>query len=106
MSEEKPIKPVPPEEALVILENAVRERLGDDWDDERDGWVVASKQPYMMRLTKGPTNMDFSVDLLGDVTIEEKSVVAGEDAARLVSWAFLLASLFIAFLIADIAGYI
>ena len=101
-----PIEPIPPAEARAILENVVRERLGKDWDDERDGWIVISKQDYMMRVTRGRTNMDFYVDLLGQVIIEEKPALAGEDAGRLVAWAFLLASLFIAALIARIAGYI
>ena len=105
-NESPPIKPIPPQEARQILENAVRERLGDDWDDERDGWIVISRQDYMMRLTRGRTNMDFYVDLLGKVIIEEKPALAGEDAGRLVAWVFLLASLFIAVLIARIAGYI
>ena len=109
MSEENvptPTEPIPPEQARVILEHTVHQRLGEDWDDERDGWVVVSQQDYAMRLTRDRTRIDFYVDLLGNVAIDEKEIFAGEDGGRLVAWTFLLASLFIALLIARIAGYI
>lgn len=98
--------PIPPEQARERLLQAVRERLGDDWDDARDGWIVVSAQDYMMRLTRGRVNVDFYVDLLGKVTVEEKEIEAGEDAGRLVAVTFLVLSLFIALVIARIAGYV
>ena len=100
------IEPIPSDKARRILEAAVRERLGDNWDDEQEGWVVVSGHDYMMRLTRGRTNIDFYVDLLGKVTVEEKETAAAEGAGRLVAWIVLLASLFIAMLIARIAGYL
>ena len=106
MSEANPPEPIPPEEARKILEKAIPERLGEDWDDERDGWIVISKQDYAVRLSRGRKNIDFYVDLVGELIVKESDVVAGEDAGRLVAWIFLLTSLFIALLIARIAGII
>lgn len=102
MTEEQPI--IPPEQARAILEAAIRERLGDDWQDDEDGWAVVSSHDYMARLTKGRVNLDFYVDLLGNVTVEQKPISPGQDIGRLFAWLMLLLSLGIAFLLARIAG--
>lgn len=100
------IDPIPPEEAHDILHNAIRERLGEDWNDEIRGWTIITGHNYMMRLTKGRKNIDFYVDLLGNVTIEEGEVNPAQTAGRLMAWMFLLGSLLLAMLIARIAGYV
>lgn len=97
---------IPPEEARAILEAAIRERLGDDWQDEEDGWVRLSGHDYMARLTRGRTNLDFYVDLLGNVTVEEKPISPGQDTGRLFAWMFLLLALVIALLLARIVGFL
>ncbi|NWF67586.1 MAG: hypothetical protein HXY40_00730 [Chloroflexi bacterium] len=98
------IEPIAPEEARLILDNAIQERLGVNWEDE--GWVLVSGNDFMARLTRKRTNVDFYVDLLGSVKIEEKEINAGQDLGRLAAWVFLIASLIIALLIARIAGYL
>jgi len=98
------IQPISPKQARAILEAAIRERLGDDWQDDEDGWVRVTGHDYMARLTRGRVNLDFYVDLLGNVTVEEKRINPGQDSGRLVAWLFLLLSLAIAFLLARIAG--
>jgi len=98
------IQPIPGEQARAILEQAIRERLGEHWDDEDSGWAVVTSHDYMARLNKGRVNMDFYVDLLGNVTVEEKTVSPGQDTGRLFAWMFLLLSLGIVFLLAKIIG--
>lgn len=98
------IKPIAPEEAQQILEAAIRERLGDDWQDEDSGWAVVTSHAYMARLNRGRTNVDFYVDLLGNVTVETNEINPVQDSGRLVAWLLLLLSLAIAFLLARIAG--
>lgn len=100
------IQPISPEKAREILEAAIRERLGDDWRDDEDGWVIVTGHNYMARLNKGRVNLDFYVDLLGNVTVEQKEINPGQDTGRLVAWMFLLLALAIAFLVARIAGAI
>jgi hypothetical protein len=100
------IQPIPGEEARAILEQAIRERLGDNWNDEDSGWAVVTSHDYMARLNRGRVNLDFFVDLLGEVTVEEKEVNAGQDTGRLFAWMFLLLSLGIAFLLAKSIGLI
>ncbi len=97
---------IPPEEARAILEAAIRERLGDHWQDEESGWAVITSHDYMARLNKGRTNLDFYVDLLGEVTIEEKEVSPGQEVGRLFAWMMLMLSLVIALLLARIAGFL
>lgn len=98
------IQPIPGAQARVILEQAIRDRLGPNWDQEDSGWAVVTSHDYMARLNKGRVNLDFYVDLLGNVSIEEKEVSPGQDTGRLFAWMFLLACLGIAFLLAKSIG--
>lgn len=98
------IQPIPAEQARALLEAAIRERLGADWEDDENGWMVITSHDYMARLNKGRVNLDFYVDLVGNVTVEEKEISPGQDTGRLFAWMMLLLSLGIAFLLARIAG--
>ncbi len=102
MSDE--LEPISAEQARAILEQAMRERLGDHW--QNDDWVLVTGHDYMARVTKGRRNLDFYVDLLGNVRVEEREVDPGQDSGRLIAWLILLLSLGIAFLLARIAGWI
>jgi hypothetical protein len=102
MTEE--IQPIPGDEARALLEQAIQERLGADWDAEDSGWAVVSSHDYMARLNKGRVNVDFYVDLLGNVMVEEKLVSPGQDTGRLFAWMFMLVMLGIVFLLAKIFG--
>lgn len=98
------IDPIPADQARALLNDAIRERLGPKWDDAESGWIVVSRHDYMARLTRGGTNMDFYVDLLGNVSIEEKEISPAQETGRIFAWMLLLGSLFIALLLAWIAG--
>lgn len=98
------VQPIPPEKAREILDNAIRERLGEDWDDPEYGWYLLSGHDYMARLTRGNKNIDFYVDLLGNVTVEEKELDPAQQVGRIVVWLFMLFSLIIAISIARIVG--
>lgn len=98
------IQPIPADQARAILNAAIKERLGDDWEDDEDGWVMVTGHDYMARLTKGRTNLDFYVDLLGNVTVEEKEITLPQDSGRLFAWIFLILSLGIIYLLAHIFG--
>ncbi|MCB9452174.1 MAG: hypothetical protein H6672_12095 [Anaerolineaceae bacterium] len=102
MSEE--LEPISPDEARTLLEDAIRERLGDHWEGEEFGWVRVTGHDYMARLTRRGKNLDFYVDLLGNVTVEEKPINEAQSSGRLIAWVLLLLSLGIAILIARIVG--
>jgi hypothetical protein len=102
MSDE--VQPIPGEQARAILEQAIRDRLGPDWDREDSGWAVVTSHDFMARLNRGRVNLDFYVDLLGQVTVEEKTVNPGQDTGRLFAWMFLIAMLGVGFLLAKIIG--
>jgi hypothetical protein len=102
MSQE--LDPIPPEQAREILEAAIRERLGDHWEDDDAGWARVTGHDYMVRLTRGSVNLDFYVDLLGNVTIEQTNLGTAQKSGQLLLWIFLGLSLVIAFLIVRIAG--
>ncbi len=98
------IEPISGEEARAILNAAIRDRLGEHWNDEERGWRLVSGHDYMARLTRGRRNIDFMVDLLGNVTVEEKAIGAAQIQGRINAWLLLGASLFLALLIAYLAG--
>lgn len=106
MNEEVGVEPITPEEARTLLDAAIQERLGEGWDDELEGWAVITRHDYMARLTKDRTNMDFYIDLLGNVTIEEHEISPYQADGRIYVGLFLGGSLFIALVIARIAGYL
>jgi hypothetical protein len=100
------IETIEPEQARQLLDQAIRERLGDQWDDEETGWVKVTGHDYMARLTRGNKNLDFYVDLLGNVTVEEKELSPVQQQGRLVAWSILLGSLIIAYVVARLTGSI
>jgi hypothetical protein len=99
-------EPISAEEARAILQNAIIERLGEDWDDEHIGWTQVSGHDYMARLTNGRQTIDFYVDLVGEVTVQERDDIPNTDTGRVTAWIVLGTSLFIAFMIARFGGFI
>jgi hypothetical protein len=100
------IEPIPAQEARTILETAIEERLGTDWKNDPDGWVMTSGHDYMARFTKGNKSIDFQVDLLGKISIEEKEAGPEMNTGQLMAWMFLIGSLLVALIIARIAGFL
>ena len=100
------IEPIPPEQARAILDAAMKQRLGEDWEDEDSGWLLVTGHDYMARVTRGRRNVDFYVDLLGQVTVQQSEITGAQDSGRLIAWVFLLLSLGIAFLMARIVGWL
>lgn len=96
------LDPIPPPEAKKRLEQAIVEHLGDDWESEDSGWLIVDRTAYQARLTKGKVNLDFYVDLLGEVTIEEKETTLVQESGRWIAWLLLGLSLAIALLVAQI----
>jgi hypothetical protein len=100
------IEPIAPEQARQILDRAMAERLGDDWQDDDSGWALVTGHDYMARVTRGRVNVDFYVDLLGNVTVETKEIGPAQDSGRMIAWMLLLLSLGIAFLLARGVGWL
>lgn len=100
------IEPIPPEQARAIRDAAIVERLGKNWDDEQEGWTLVSGHDYMARLAKGRRSVDFYVDLLGNVTVEERSDNIVQGGGRTLAWALLGGSALLAIILARIAGYL
>jgi hypothetical protein len=99
------VEPISPEQARKILDAAIAERLGADWQ-QRDEWVLVTGTDFMARLTHDKTNLDFYVDLLGNVSVEEKTISMAQDFGGQIALAFLILSFVIAALLARLAGVI
>ncbi len=102
----EPVEPINAEQARSLLYQAIRDRLGEHWDDEETGWRLVTGHDYMARLTRGRRNIDFYVDLLGSVTVEEKPISPAQEQGRFNAWLLLIASLLLAFVIAYLAGFV
>jgi hypothetical protein len=102
----QPIEPIPPEQARAILDAAMEARLGQDWQDEDSGWLLVTGHDYMARVTRGRTNVDFYVDLLGEVTVEESEINPAQDSGRLIAFMLLLAFVGVAVLVARALGWL
>ena len=98
------LDPIPAEQAREILYTAIRERLGDDWDDEETGWTKVTGHNYMARLTRGRESVDLYVDLLGNVTVEQSNSAPLLETGRLLLIMLIGLSIVIAFLIVKIAS--
>lgn len=94
-------EPLSLEESRIIVEAAIVERLGEMWRKE---WLVVHNDPTLMRLNKGNVNLDFQIDLLGNVEITERQANPVQLSGRLIVWSVLISSLFLAFVLATIAG--
>jgi hypothetical protein len=98
------IEPISGERAQEILDAAIRERLGDNWDDEESGWTKVTGHNFMARLTRGQVSLDFYVDLLGNVTVEQTNSAPALETGRLGLIMLLGLSIVIAFLIVKIVS--
>lgn len=92
-----PIEPIMPEAAAAILEPEVQ-RL------EADGWVVMVQTDYMARLTRGRRNMELYVDLLGELSIQEKPLDAVQESGRIVAIMLLLVTFIFILTLLSILG--
>jgi hypothetical protein len=106
LSESAEIEPIPADQARVILERAIRERCGDDWRDEDSDWIYVTGHDYMARLTRGRINVDFYVDLLGEVSVTTSEINPAQESGRLVAWLLLMLSLGIAYALARAIGWV
>ncbi len=105
-----PPEMISPEAAREALYAAVRARIGEDWnpeaEDEESEWWIVTGHDYMLRLTNGYQNLDFHVDLLGQVSVEEKTVTPGLFSGQLLAWMLLGVSLIVALLVAQWVGWL
>jgi len=97
-------EPIAPHLARERIMQTIVEKLGENWDDEDTGWMMVHNSDYLIRITQGATNIDFHCDLLGNVSVEEKPISPLQASGRLMAWAVLIASLFVAFTIASVSG--
>jgi hypothetical protein len=95
----QPPEPITPDEARARLDAALEPYLADDW-------VVRTRHDYMARLTRGGQNLDFYVDLLGEIQMEEAPLTPGQDSGRLVAWLLLIAVFLIIVIIATQLGWL
>jgi len=97
--------PISGEEARQRLLEAIVQRLGVAWDDPETGWAVISRHDFMARLTNGKRVMDFYVDLLGEVRVEDKAP-STEDRGRIVAGILFVIILMTAVALARAMGFL
>jgi hypothetical protein len=90
-------------DARLAIRVQMNTTLGDNWASE---WAVIHNADYLVRVTKGNTNMDFQCDLLGHVDVIERPINPLQASGRFIAWTILISTLFIAFFIASTTGVI
>jgi hypothetical protein len=98
---ENTIEPASPAEQRAAIDAAILERLGANWQQE---WILVHNANDLVRLNKDEINLDFQADLLANVEIVERAASPLQLSGRLLAFLILGLSLFVAFLIASIAG--
>lgn len=91
------LDPISPQEARQRLDAALAPYL-------EAGWALRTRTDYMARLTRGRRNLDFYVDLTGEVSQTERPLTPVQESGRLVAWVLLLVSLLLALAIASALG--
>ncbi len=93
------IEPINPQDAAIILKQALEPYLAD-------GWRVLDQSAYYARVTRGTRNLDILVDLLGQVEKRESELTPLQDSGRLAAWMLLLATLLVVMALATALGII
>lgn len=104
LEEHSEIEPISPSAAHERIHAEITRRLGENWRNQETKWIMVDDGAYYVRLTNGKFNLDFECDLLGEVTVTKRELNPVQLSGRLLAWALLLASLFLAFVIASVAG--
>lgn len=75
---------IEPEDAAKILKPVLEQY-------QSEGWVVILENDYAARITRGTKNIDLRVDLLGELSIEEKPLSEAQKVGQLVAIMLLIA---------------
>ena len=89
---------VTPDQAEVLLVPEI-ERL------EAEGWKVTRRAQYIVRLKRDDRVTDVHVDLLGNITSEEKrAVTSATEVGHLIAWMLLIAFFLVVLAFAQTLG--
>ena len=88
------IEIIQPEQAAAILEPRIAEL-------EAEGWIVMVRHDYMARLTRGKRNLDLHVDLLGELSSEEKPITLAQESGQIIAILLVLVFLLLALVLAS-----
>jgi hypothetical protein len=94
-------EPASPQAQRAAIDAVMLERLGENWPAE---WIIVHNANDLVRINKGTINLDFQADLLAHVEVIERPASPLQLSGRWIAWLILGISLFIALLIASIAG--
>lgn len=95
---ESTVEIITPEEARQHLEAAMAPYI-------EDGWEVLVEHDYMASLNKGRRNLDIHVDLLGEVSMEEKGMSASQHKDLLILIVLIIGGTLVTIALASALGY-
>lgn len=96
---ETEIEPISPDDAEVLLKQAMEPYLADEWH-------VLYQDAYLARLTRGMRNLDIRVDLLGNIETTESELNPLQDSGRLMAWVVLIAMLLVMLALTSALGIV
>ncbi|MFP4322602.1 MAG: hypothetical protein ACLFTK_09125 [Anaerolineales bacterium] len=93
------IEIIPPQAAAEIIDREIAALRSE-------GWVIVTQSDYAARLTRDRMNRDVRVDLLGEVSYEDKPLTIEQESGRLAAMLLLMIFFFLLLTIAGIIGLI
>lgn len=89
---------ITPQQAAPRLDAAIQPYL-------EEGWRVADRSSYLIRLRRDDQLLDVQIDLTGNLTTSEKMAVqTAAEIGRLIAWLFLLVSMVFVLIAAYLLG--
>lgn len=89
---------VTPDQAEVLLKPEI-ERL------KAEGWKVTRHAQYVVRMKRDDRVTDIYIDLLGNITTEEKqAVTSATELGHLIAWMLLIAFFLVVLVFAQTVG--
>jgi hypothetical protein len=89
---------ITPDQAETLLKPEI-ERL------EMEGWKVTRHAQYVVRLKRNDRVTDIHIDLLGNITFEEKmAVTSATELGTLIAWMLLIAFFLVVLVFAQTVG--
>jgi|GEM_PF-4454314 len=82
-NQQNEIEIIAPDDAAAILQGKLEEL-------QSEGWIVLVRHDYMARLTRQDRNLDLQVDLLGNLSVEEKPLTLAQESGQWVAIVTLL----------------
>lgn len=97
MNQEEAIQIIEPEQAAALLQPQIEALCAE-------GWVVILQTDYDARLTRGDSNLDLHIDLLGELSITESPLTDVQKIGQIVALILVMVSFLVLLTLVSVLG--